>query len=297
MTIWRGLAFILALAVGVLAGTIQLAASAAYGELAIPASVPHALAGNWPLDAADRLGLTGVPALRAPLARAAVFRGDDALAERLLAALSASGSDLATVADLRGRLALRRGDEAAALRWFGQAGDFAAARPLLDALAARDPLAAYAVIRGFDRRLAATSRGAEIDADLLWREGQIAAAVAYAHPTERARYDRLALAAYERALALAPNEETYLLAYGYQALVVGLPARAKTAYDAAVRVVPDSVDAYVGRAVAEATLGDCPGARAALASASRFADASGRGPLDLTGYSAMMRARLSRCAG
>lgn len=280
-----------AIVLAVLAAAVQAGASALYGELGTPGSLPHRIAGNWPFAVAERLGLEQLPPLRTGFARAAVFRGDDAEAQRLLASLG----DSPDADDLRGRLALHQGDTADALRWFARAGDFVSARATIDELAARDPQAAYAVVRGFDERLSHGVTSPEIDAEVIWREGQIAAAIAYAQPAQSARYNRLALADYARALALAPNEETYLLAFGYQALVVGEPVRSQAAYDSAVRVVPDSVDAYVGRAVADATLGDCAASHAALANARRFAAQQKPGGLRLDTYSALMRSRLARC--
>jgi len=278
----RGVAVVLALVIVLGAAGVQLATSALFGTLAVPGSLPQRLEGDWPLRAAERLGLDRIGAVRIALARAAVFRGDDVDAQRLLAA----AGDGATVADLRGRLALRDGDTAAALRWFAEAGDFAAARGPLDALAARDPRAAYRVIRAFDERLGAGSATPEVDADLVWREGQIAAAIAYTEPSEAARYNRIALDAYRRALALAPNEETYLLAFGYQALVLGDARGARDAYATAARVVPDSADAFVGGAAASALLGDCATSRGLLAAAAG---------VHVETYGALIRNALARC--
>jgi hypothetical protein len=278
----RSAALLVVLVMVLGAAVVQLAASALYGALAAPGSLPQRLNGDWPLRAAERLGLDRIGALRLALARAAVFRGDDTDAQRLLAA-AGSGT---TAADLRGRLALRNGDTSAALRWFAQAGDFAAARTAIDALAARDPRAAYDVIRTFDERLGSGSAAPEVGADLVWREGQIAAAIAYADPAQAARYNRLALEAYRRALTLAPNEETYLLAFGYQSLVLGDARGARDAYATAARVVPDSVDAFVGGAAASAALGDCPTARRLLAKAAGV-------PLER--YGALIRSALARC--
>lgn len=266
----------LGLALVLLAALVQIGSSAVYGELAVPGSLPRALAGDWPLQAALALGLDRVPLLRAELARGAVFRGDDALARRLLAALP---DDDRTANDLRGRLALREHDTAAALHRFAEAGDFVAARAAIDALAERDPRAAYDVIRAFDERLGGGATAPEIGAEVLWREGQIAALVAYADAAEKDRYNRLALEAYRRALERAPNEETYLLAFGYQSLVLGDPASALDAYRSAARVVPDSVDAFVGLAAAHAALGDCAAARAALVQAGAAAVLGKYGPL------------------
>jgi tetratricopeptide (TPR) repeat protein len=281
----RALAIVLSAVVVVAAAGIQLATSALYGALAVPGSLPARIAGDWPLRVAEGTGLDRIEPLRLALARAAVFRGDGADARRLLAGL-AETADPASVADLRGRLAQHDGDAANALRWFTVAGDFVAAREAIDALAARDPVAAYAVIRAFDDRLGRGSPAPEVVADLVWREGQIAAAIAYTEPARAASYNRLALDAYRRALALAPNEETYLLAFAYQSLVLADARAAHDAYAAAARVVPDSVDAFVGLAAADATLGDCTAARSALAEAPAAR---------LAAYGPLIRAPIERC--
>ncbi len=272
----------LALVVVLVTLAVQAAMSALYGALGVPGSLPARLDGEWPLRLAERTGLDRIGPVRVALARAAVFRGAGADARRLL---DGAGSS-ATVDDLRGRLAMHDGDTAAALRWFASAGDFVAARGIIDALAERDPRAAYEVIRGFDRRIAAGAVTPEVAADLVWREGQIAAAVAYATPAEAARYNRLALDAYRRALAFAPKEETYLLAFGYQSLLLGDAAAARSAYVTAARVVPDSTDAFVGWAASSAALGDCATARRVLAQA---------GPVRFDAYGPPLREPLARC--
>lgn len=286
----RAFALALALVVVLAAAGVQAASSALYGSLAVPGSLPARIAGDWPLRVAERLGLDRIGTVRFALARAAVFRGDDADAQRLLAGLGnadpASPVTLADVADLRGRLAQHDGDAPNALRWFTVAGDFAAARGTIDALAVRDPSAAYAVIRAFDERLGRGSPTPEVEADLVWREGQIAAAIGLGNPAQAEHYYRLALDAYRRALALAPNEETYLLAFGYQSLVLADPRGARDAYATAARVVPDSVDAFVGLAAADAALGDCSAARRALAV---VPDAR------LDAYGPQIRTPLARC--
>lgn len=281
----RALAIALAAVVVLVAAGMQLATSALYGALAVPGSLPARIAGDWPLRVAERTGLDRIEPVRFALARAAVFRGDDADAQRLLAGLTET-ADPASIADLRGRLAQHDGDAPNALRWFTVAGDFAAAREAIDVVAVHDPAAAYAVIRAFDERLGAGLPAPEVMADLVWREGQLAAAIAYTEPARAEHYNRLALEAYRRALALAPNEETYLLAFGYQSLVLADPRGAREAYAAAARVVPDSVDAFVGLAAADATLGDCTAARAALADVPAAR---------LDAYGPLIRNPLARC--
>ena len=80
-------------------------------------------------------------------------------------------------------------------------------------------------------------------------------------------YWRDAETSYERALALAPNEETYLLAAGFQSLANGDAAAAARFYTHAAEVVPNSADAYAGLAWTAAAAGDCAHAREHLAHA------------------------------
>ena len=87
-------------------------------------------------------------------------------------------------------------------------------------------------------------------------------------------------ASYERALALAPNEETYLLAAGYQSLVNGDTASAARLYARAAAVVPNSADAFAGEAWTAAARGDCAAAGAALARARALRVQKVRDPVD-----------------
>ena len=278
--------------VALLALAVQLFASALYGPVAVPFSLPHALAGEWPFTFARASGLDRFAGVRLALAQGALLRGDPAAAAMWLEPLAPTPQ----VVDIRGRIALAQGDTTTALRDFEAVGDFSQARAAIDRLAARDPVAALAVIADFDRRL---SRDApEITAEVEWREGQIAAAAAAARPQQAATYDRLALAAYDRALQRAPNDEKYLLNDAFQALRVGDPRDARRAYARAAQVVPDSVDAFVGLAVSAAVLNDCATARDALARAQTFAAAQGRSADPLAaGYAAAPRAALARCSG
>jgi tetratricopeptide (TPR) repeat protein len=82
----------------------------------------------------------------------------------------------------------------------------------------------------------------------LWRRGQLEEAAAVAQPAARAARETSALRFYERALALAPNEETYLLAAGRQALTLGDRMRARAYYRRALDAVPGSADARAGLA-------------------------------------------------
>ena len=248
-----------------LLGAVQLASSAAYGDLAVRPSLPALLH--------DR-----VPGLLRPLlgdararAAAALHNGDAGGAERLVASLP----DDAESADLRGRIAEARGDRAAAVAAYVRAGDVVRAQTLIDALARRDPARALAD----QQRLIAGLRGdpsaAEVTGQAWWRLGELQAAAGYRDAARRTAWWREAETSYERALALAPNEETYLLAAGYQSLANGDAAAAGRYYAHAAEVVPNSADAFAGIAWTAAAARDCERARAALARARSLRAANG----------------------
>jgi tetratricopeptide (TPR) repeat protein len=266
----RSVAVAGALAVAVALGAVQLASSAAYGDLADRPSVPAALHAAAP-------GLLR-PLLGGPRAQAAaaLHDGDLATAGRLIAALPAGPG----AAELRGQLAQAQGDRASALAAYVAAGDVVRAQDLIDTVAADDPAAALPD----QQRLVARLGTGVVDADgtgqAWWRLGQLQAESGYRHPEQRAEAWRAAELSYERALAFAPNEETYLLAAGYQSLANGDVAAASRFYRRAAEVVPDSADAYGGLAWTSAAAGDCAAARAALLRSRALRSSPGRDPVD-----------------
>jgi tetratricopeptide (TPR) repeat protein len=265
-------------------GSVQLASSAAYGDLAVRPSLPAALH-----DRAPNLlrPLLGGPAARAA---AAIHSGDLAGAQRLVAALP-RGPD---TADLRGRIAQAKGDLTSAITAYVEAGDVVRAQALIDALAATDPQAA---LRDQQRLVAALHdkpNAAEVAGEAWWRLGQLQAAAGYRDGANRSRYWRDAEASYEHALALGPNEETYLLAAGFQSLANGdLPAATRF-YTHAAEVVPNSADAYAGLAWAAAASGDCVRAREQLARARALQARTTTRALDPTA-NPQVGAALKRC--
>lgn len=204
-------------------------------------------------------GLVGNASARA---EAALHDGDLDEAQRLLASLPED----ATTLDLRGQLAEARGDRDAALKYYVRAGDVVRGQRLIDALASGDRVRALAAQQKLIAVLLDDPNAAEVTSEAWWRLGQLQAAEGY-HPTGRLRravYWREAEESYERALALAPNEETYLLAAGYQSLANGDVASARRFYTHAVAVVPNSADAFAGLAWTAAAARDCATARTNL---------------------------------
>ncbi len=284
---------VLAAAIVLIALAAQLVSDGLFGSLAVAPSLPRALAGDWPFALLARTGLDRIPAVRIELARGAIVKREPARALALLAPLARTQD----VVDLRGQAALMAGDPATALHDFEAVGDFIAAQAAIDALGARDPRAALAIVRDFEQRLtAASGPSPEITAEVEWREGVIASAAAARYPAEAEADERESVDAFARALARAPNDEKYLLNYAFMALRIGDAEGARRTYERAAQVVPDSVDALVGVAITTAVLGDCAAARSALARARGFAAAQQR-PVDPAGagYAADARAALARC--
>ncbi len=223
---------------------VQLASMALYGDLATSPSVPAAL----PMALGRRLGaplarkrVPGV--LRIAYARALLHRGD-ARAVALIATLP----DDADAADVRAQLAERGGDTAGALALYARAGDFERAQRLIDAQAAAgNTAAAQALELALVRQLSGNGE-ATVRARAWWRLGQITASLASLESAREIALEREALAYYDAALALAPNEETYLLAAGEEALDLGDRVAAARYYARALDAVPDSVDARTGLA-------------------------------------------------
>jgi tetratricopeptide (TPR) repeat protein len=250
----RWAAVVAACALVVVLGAVQLASSAAYGDLAVRPSLPALLH-----DVAPRL-LRPLVGGRLAQAQAALHDGDAAAAERLIAGLP----DGAETADVRGRLAELRGDRGTALAAYVRAGDVVRAQTLIDAIAASDPRRALANQSRLIAVLRADPNAGEVLGEAWWRLGQLQAAAGYRDAPRRPAYWHDAESSYERALELAPNEETYLLAAAYQSLANGNVAASQRFYARAAEVVPDSADAFAGLAWAAAAANDCPRARANL---------------------------------
>ena len=178
--------------------------------------------------------------------------GDLATAERLAATLP----DDPESADIRGRIAEAHGDRDAAVQLYIRAGDVVRAQALIDALAQTHPTARSPTRRS-DRRAQDDPNAGEVRGEAWWRLGQLQAAAGYRDPP-RTPYWRNAEASYEHALAFAPNEETYLLAAGFQSLANGDVPAASRWYAHAAEVVPNSADAYAGLAWTSAAPATAP---------------------------------------
>jgi tetratricopeptide (TPR) repeat protein len=233
-------------------GAVQLASSAAYGDLAVGGSLPAAL------HAADPTLLRPLLGDASARAAAAIHDGDLTGAERLLA----TQPDDARTADLRGRIAEARGERDAAIAQYVRAGDVTRAQALIDGIAATEPDRALADQQLLVAALRDDPSASEVTGQAWWRLGQLQAAAAERDPGHRTALEREAEGSYGRALALAPNEETYLLAAAYQSMVDGEIDGAMHLYARALQVVPNSADAYAGLAWTAALSRNCSYARA-----------------------------------
>ncbi len=277
----RPLLVFAALALAVLLGMVQLASTAAYGDLAAPRSFPAAL------HAADPALLRPFLGGRRARAAAAVHVGDLAEAERLLA----GAPDDPETADLRGRIAEARGGRAAAIAAYVRAGDVVRAQGLIDALVPTDLAGALADQRRLVAALAADSRAEEVTGDAWLRLGVLQAQAGYADPARRGRFWREAETSYRHALALAPNDNSYLLSAAYQALADGHTADALRWYRRATEIVTNSADGFAGLALTEAARGDCAHALQSYARWRSLRAAAARDPVD----DPLLGAPLRRC--
>jgi tetratricopeptide (TPR) repeat protein len=226
----RSTVMLIAGIVSIVFGAVQVESMALYGDLAQAPALPALVPPGWGRVFDDELRSTRVPSgVRAAYAKALLHRGDVAGATTIVGGLPPGRE----ADDLRGQLAALVGRSGDAFAAFARAGDFERAQALIDARA--DTAEA---VRGEAALVAALDGPGEeaVRARALWR----------LDPAERMRLERAALDEYDRALALAPNEETYLLAAGEQALTIGARARALGYYERALTVVPASADARAG---------------------------------------------------
>jgi tetratricopeptide (TPR) repeat protein len=232
-----------AAALAVLFAIVQLGSMALYGDLAQPPAVPPLLSPALGIALGRPLGSPRAPAfLRAAYAQALLHRDDVAGAAAIVALLP----DGPAAADLQGQLAERRGDPAAALPLYARARDFERAQRLIDAYDARGDFAQAARLEARLVDVLGGAAAAAVRGRALWRLGQITQELAAGDAASGGTLTRQALAYYERALVIAPNEETYLLAAGQQALTLGDKGAAAAYYVRALEAVPNSADARAG---------------------------------------------------
>jgi tetratricopeptide (TPR) repeat protein len=235
------------IAVAVLgAACVQGMSTAFYGDLAKAPALPLLIPPGPGLAMAAALHLEHGPVpIRAAYARALAHRGDLEVAGRIVATLPPGPE----AAELRGIIAEDRHDLRSAVDAFIEANDVEHAQALVDAIErGGEGTRATALEDRMIARLGAGNGHTEVLAVALWRRGQLEERAVTREPEHALADERESLAYYVRALALAPNDETYLLAAGQQALTLGDRAQARSFYERALEVVPTSADARAGLA-------------------------------------------------
>jgi len=207
------------------------------------------------------------PALRLVLARDALAENEPARAQAYIARLSPSADRMV----LEGRLAEARGDVPDAVRSYLAAGDLDDLEARVDELrSAGQIVPALALAREVVARLQNDPTQADALAQAYWNLGHVEESKAYhswVGTPERNKHERLAAAAYARAVALAPLEERYLIAYANQQLNLAQLDAAATVFARAQNVDPASADPLAGLGEVAHRRGDAAAARAYLARA------------------------------
>jgi len=207
------------------------------------------------------------PALRLVLAREALAENDPARGQAYIARMPPSGDRMV----LEGRLAEARGDVPDAVRSYLAAGDLDDLEARVDDLrSAGQIVPALALAREIVARLQSDPTQADALAQAYWNLGHVEESKAYQSwvgSAERNQHERLAAAAYARAVALAPLQERYLIAYANQQLNLAQLDAAATAFSRAQNVDPASADPLAGLGEVAHRRGDAAAARAYLSRA------------------------------
>ncbi len=261
------------LAFAIVVVIVLLAALQAVASIALR---DEALAGAWPrfVPSSTAARLDGIPqsvplppALALVLAREALAHGDRGAAAAFARRLGPS-RDLAA---LQGDIADARGDTAGAVRAYLAAGDRdGIERHVSDLVAAGRVTDAVALQRALVARLASERAQADALAEASFELGGVEELGAYrllVGSVPRRDAETRALEAYRRAVALAPLEERYLIAFGNQELNVDDISAAERAFERARDVDPTSAEPLAGLGDAAFSRDDPARARAYLAQA------------------------------
>ncbi len=214
--------------------------SAAGSRISLPARL-HPDAGVTVYRAIERIA--PAPFVEGMLARAAFASGHFDEARRQAARLPNSSMR----EEFLGRIAQAQGNDAAAQAHFLAGADFFAIQDDIDRLAARSPVAAYALQLKLKNRLEALKTHPDAVAESYWHLGQLSTSRADRAPAAtRAQLMRAGMRDYRTAVALAPLSEKYLLAAGTQELSIGETPGARGYFARMLDVNPASADAYAG---------------------------------------------------
>lgn len=240
------------------------AGAAAPGTLPTRVPLPFGLAVYGALDR-----IAPAPYVETSLATEALERGDAASA--LVHALRLPSSPWRD--ELLARVARVRGDETLAQEYFLAAPDVRAVQSSIDALARRDPAAAYARERTLETRLSLMATHPDAVAEARWQMGLLANQRAWREiPASRAQGAWLerAMADFRSAADLAPLSERYAISAANQAMLLGRLASARHLFERAAAVNPGSPDAIAGLGTIAYQTGDFSTARRELVRARRI---------------------------
>ncbi|HZV76601.1 MAG TPA: tetratricopeptide repeat protein [Candidatus Babeliales bacterium] len=248
-------------------GIVQLASDALSRNAAAEGTIPRAVSpalGIAVYRALDRLA--PAPYVEEALAAQALDRGDADAAQRYAVRLPASPMR----DELLARVALLRGRPLLAQEYFLAAPDPDAINSQAQALAFRDPAAAYALEGLLRTRLAHDRTHPDAVAQADWEMGLFANRQAWRQipgsALQRAWLQR-GFRDFDAAVALAPFSERYLVAAANQADLAGDRRRAQQLFGRAAEIDPLSADAIAGLGVVAWESGDRAGAQRYLARA------------------------------
>jgi tetratricopeptide (TPR) repeat protein len=237
---------------------VQAASDAIFSHAAAPVSLPAHIPAAWGASAYAAIeNIAPAPYVAAMLATAALDRNDLKLAQSYARRLPESPPR----AELLGRIARTRGNQAEAYRYFVDANDVFAIRGEVNRLAAHDLPGAYELELRLKDRLERTATHPDALADAYWGLGRLATQRGYTDPAHRRGWFEEGMRDYDAAAKLAPLAERYLIAAGSQELNLDEPARAHVFFKRAIDGNPASADAYAGLGVADFRLGDLASAR------------------------------------
>jgi tetratricopeptide (TPR) repeat protein len=253
---------VVALLIGL--GAVQLASYSLYASVAAPGTLPTRISERFGLAVYRALDhIAPAPYVEATLAEDALEHGDTAAPQRYALRLPASPSR----DELLARVALSRGEPTLAFEYFLAAPDVDAVQRTAERLAARSPAAGYQLERLLMVRLALLATHPDAVAETYWRMGELANRQAWREisgsPAQN-RWLRRGLRAYERAVALAPLSERYIIADANQADLLGDERRAEALFRQGADVDPGSGDAIAGLGVMALHRGDRAAAAAYL---------------------------------
>ncbi len=236
---------------------VQFASDSLTASAAAPGTLPTHIPPSFGRLVYTRLDrVAPAPYVETTLAQDALSRGDVMSAERYALKLPAS-----PVRDeLLARVAQARGEKLLALEYFLAAPDAGAVNAAADeALASRDPAAAYRLEELLENRLAMLGTHPDAVAEAYWRMGRYANQMAFVQisgsPAQNA-WLRRGLNALEAAVALSPLSERYAIEAANQADLLGDRGRAAALFAQALAIDPASADAMAGLGVIAFQNGD-----------------------------------------